>query len=76
MTKQKEIQIRHEIAEKLKEARVSKHMKQSELAKKAGVHSNYYARVERGEAMPSILTLIKLLPVLELGYEDILPKLK
>lgn len=53
-----------EIANKFREARLKKRLKQSEVAEKAGLNSNYYAKVERGEATPSVLTIKKILDVL------------
>lgn len=61
-----------EIASKLKKYRLQKNMKQSEVAEKAGVNSNYYARVERGEAIPTVVTLKKILGALKVKSSDIL----
>lgn len=38
-----------DIAKIFKEAREKAGLTQAEVAKKAGIHVNYYARVERGE---------------------------
>lgn len=40
-----------EIAKIFKEARERAELTQAEVAKKAGVHVNYYARVERAEVV-------------------------
>ena len=61
-----------EIANKFREARLKKRLKQSEVAEKAGLNSNYYAKVERGEATPSVLTVKKILDVLGMKSSTIL----
>lgn len=53
-----------EIAAKFKKLRLEKGWKQTEIAKKAAINSNYYSKVERGEAIPSIITLKKILGAL------------
>lgn len=42
------------LAKILKEAREKAGLTQSEVAEKAGIHFNYYARVERGEVTPRV----------------------
>jgi transcriptional regulator with XRE-family HTH domain len=44
---------RKKLGEKLKQARLDSRLTQQEVARDAGVHVNYYARVERGEENPS-----------------------
>lgn len=61
-----------EIANKIKTARLKKGLLQSEVAKKAGLNSNFYAKVERGEAKPSIVTMMKIIKALDLKSSDIL----
>jgi transcriptional regulator with XRE-family HTH domain len=39
---------------KLKKTRLDQEMTQVDLAVKAGISTNYYARIERGEVNPSI----------------------
>lgn len=62
-----------EIATNIKEARLKKNLLQADVAKKAGLNSNYYARVERGEAKPSGVTLTKIIKALGVKSTDILP---
>ena len=62
-----------EIAAKLREYRLMKNLKQSDLAEKAGLNSNYYAKVERGEATPSVVTLRRILEALGIKSSKILP---
>jgi len=55
----------------LKEARLKLGLTQKELADKAGVHINTYARVERDEQEPSFDTVKRLSKILSLRLEDI-----
>jgi transcriptional regulator with XRE-family HTH domain len=55
-----------ELASKLKETREKKKLTQAEVAKKAGLNTNYYAVIERGEVNPKTETLIKILEALEM----------
>ena len=61
------------IADNLKTVRLSKGLTQTDVAKKAGLNTNYYAKVERGEAAATVKTLRKLVEVLEVKSADILP---
>lgn len=53
-----------EIAKSFKELRLKKGLRQVDVARKAGINSNYYAKVERGEVVPSAITLKKVLKAL------------
>lgn len=61
------------MAKNLKKIRLSKHLTQAELAEKAGITSNHYARVERGVAIPSAITIAMLAKSLKVKSSDILP---
>lgn len=61
------------IAGKLKNARLKQNLTQAQVAKKAGINSNYYAKVERGEASLSVITLLKLVKALGVKSSSILP---
>jgi transcriptional regulator with XRE-family HTH domain len=63
---------RQEIAAKLKKYRLKKGLFQTDVAKKAGLNSNFYAKVERGEAIPSVITLKKILGALGVKSSEIL----
>lgn len=65
--------IRTSIAANLKKTRKSKGLTQLEVAKKAGTKDNYYAKVERGEVMPSLKMLERLVRALNVESSDILP---
>ncbi len=60
------------IRKNLKAARLKAELTQKDLAKKIGVHVNYYARVERGEEDPSLEVLKKLTKILKIKSSDIL----
>lgn len=55
----------------LKEARLKLGFTQVELAEKAGVHINTYARIERDEQEPTFDTVKKLAKALGLGLDEI-----
>ena len=55
----------------LKKARLTKNLTQAELAQKAGIHPNTYAKLERDEQSPSFATIKKLAKVLDLNIENI-----
>jgi transcriptional regulator with XRE-family HTH domain len=44
---------------------------QREVAKMAGIQSNYYAKVERGDSVPSLKTLSKISKALDVSITDI-----
>lgn len=56
----------------LKEARLKKDLTQAEVAYKAGIHPNTYAKIERGENMPSPESIKKLIKVLDIESSKIL----
>ena len=60
------------IAQNIKKARLEKGLTQETLAKKAGINSNYYAKVERGELNPSLETISKILKALGIKSSDVL----
>jgi transcriptional regulator with XRE-family HTH domain len=55
-----------EIAKKIKEKREQKKLTQAEVAKKAGLNTNYYAVIERAEINPSLETLNKIFDALDM----------
>jgi len=61
-----------EIASKIKEARIRKNLRQIDVAKKAGLDANSYAKIERGIQKPKVLTLTKILKALEIKSSEIL----
>lgn len=61
------------IGKGIKTARLEAGLIQSEVAKKAKISTNHYARIERGEINPSIETLEAILEVLKIKSSKILP---
>ena len=45
--------MRKKLGEKLRGIREAAHLTQKEVADRANVHVNYYARIERGEENPT-----------------------
>jgi len=64
---------KEKIGKNLRKARKNLGLKQSEVAKRAGISSNYYAMIERGEENPSWKVLEELFKVLKVKSSDILP---
>jgi len=67
-----EDKIKRTIAQNLSEIRDKQHLTQKQAADKAGLNMNYYAKVERGESMPSVKTLKKLSDAFSVESTDIL----
>lgn len=65
--------IRRQVGKNLKKAREKAGLTQVELAEKADIHPNYYARIERGETNPSQEILYKLTRALKVKSSRILP---
>lgn len=61
------------IGKNIKKARKERKMTQVEVAEKAGIHPNYYSRIERGELQPALDTLEKIFKVLKVKSSEILP---
>ncbi len=61
------------VSRNIRRARLAKHLTQVEVASKAGVSTNHYAKIERGEVMPTLTTLESLAKCLHVKSSDILP---
>ena len=61
------------IGRQLHHFRQSKVLTQTEVAKRAGTNTNYYAKLERGEAVPSLNMLKKIIKALGIKSSDVLP---
>ena len=61
------------IGENIQQIRQRLNETQSEVAKRAGLSTNYYARIERGDATPSIDALEEIVHALNVRSSDILP---
>lgn len=56
-----DIKAMKSIANSIKEARSKNRLTQQEVADVADINVNYYAKIERGEAIPALVTLIRIL---------------
>jgi len=63
---------RQELGDKLRQAREKAGLTQVGLAKKAGINDNYYARVERAEASPTLEKFEKIVKALGVKSSEIL----
>jgi transcriptional regulator with XRE-family HTH domain len=68
-----EAELRKKIGANLQKARKAKRYTQEEVAKGIDLTTNYYATLERGEAIASVETLYKIFTVLKVKASDILP---
>ena len=65
--------LSNHIGRQLQQARQRKGLTQAEVAKRAGTNTNYYAKLERGEAVPSLKMLEKIVKALGVKSSDVLP---
>lgn len=63
---------RKELGEKLRKVRERSGLTQAEVAEKADIHVNYYARIERGEENPSFEKLQGIMKALKIKSLDLL----
>ena len=62
-----------DFGKKLRNAREEKKLTQADVAKMAGINTNYYACIERGEVNPSFEKLQEIVKALKIKSSDILP---
>lgn len=62
-----------QIGQNIKKARKRTDFTQVEVAKKIGINANYYARIERGELIPSLEVFEAISKILKVKSSDILP---
>lgn len=62
-----------QIGKSLYRARKKNGSTQAEIAKRAGTTVNHYAKIERGEVVPSLKTLEKIVKALGVKSSDVLP---
>ena len=60
------------IGHKLKKIRLVRGLTQTEIANKAEIHPNYYARIERDEANPSLEVFKNILKALKVKSSEII----
>ena len=61
------------VAKKLKVLRLERNLTQAEIADKAKMSVNYYAKIERGEVRPSVDIYERLAKALKATASDIFP---
>jgi transcriptional regulator with XRE-family HTH domain len=61
------------VAKKLRTIRQDRRLTQLEVAEKAGISTNYYARIERGNTAISLEVFEKIVKALNVHSSDILP---
>lgn len=61
------------IGKRLKALRLQKSLAQAELAEKADLNSNYYAKIERGDVKPAPEAYEKIAKALKVTAADIFP---
>jgi transcriptional regulator with XRE-family HTH domain len=67
-----DVQLRRAISRSAKEARTRLHLTQAEVAAVLGMAPEVYGRIERGEFMPSVLTLVNVATVLRVTPDQLL----
>lgn len=65
LTPQKEVVIRKQVGSLIRRLRSRREITQAALASLTGIHRTYLSRAERGQVMPSIVTLIQIARALE-----------
>lgn len=61
------------VAKRLKTLRLDRGLTQSDVAEKADMSTNYYAKIERGELRPSVDIYERLAKALKVTASDIFP---
>lgn len=67
------MESKKETGKNLKKIREKRGLTQSQVAQMAGIHVNFYARIERGEENPSYETLEKITKALKTKSSEFLP---
>lgn len=62
-----------QIGKNIKKARNKSGLTQADVATKAGIHVNYYARIERGETGASLDTIKVILKILKVKSSEVFP---
>ena len=65
--------LTNQLGKALHAARIKQGATQAEIAKRADTTVNHYAKIERGEVVPSLKTLEKIVKALGVRSSDVLP---
>ncbi len=60
-------------AKRLRAVRIDRNLTQAQIAEKAKLNTNYYAKIERGEVRPSIATYEKIAKALKITSAELFP---
>jgi transcriptional regulator with XRE-family HTH domain len=60
-------------AKRLRAIRIDRNLTQAQVADKAKMSANYYAKIERGEVRPSIATYEKIAKALKITSAELFP---
>jgi len=63
---------RKTIAKRIHDTRIKLDMTQSDVAEKAGITTNYFARIERADVNPSMEVILSIIKALGVTSKDIL----
>ncbi|ACY19299.1 helix-turn-helix transcriptional regulator [Haliangium ochraceum] len=72
MKKQRTQELTRTLSKQLAKARSTLDVTQEEAAERIGITVEYYARIERGKALPSLLTFAQISVALEVSTESLL----
>jgi len=61
------------IGKNIRKIREKQELNQEDIAYKAGIETSYYARIERGEANPSLDKIYAIIKALDIDSSKILP---
>lgn len=61
------------IAKQFRQVRDTQRLTQADVAKKAGISTNYYAQIERAEVTFTVVVLEKIVKALNIKSSDVLP---
>lgn len=67
------MKAQEKLGENIRKVRTSADWTQQQVADRAGMHVNYYARIERGEENPSFETLEKIMKALKIKSKEVMP---
>lgn len=67
--------VKNLLALELKRSRQKKNLTQAEVADRAGISRSYYADLETERYNPTLETLVKLAPILDLSLDDLAKKM-
>ena len=62
--------IKLQLGQHIAKHRKQKQLSQEKLAFLAGIHPDYIGKIERGERMPSIVSLLKILDAMHVKYPE------